>query len=112
MFTAAFLLKEGGSMVYSTCTFNPLENEVVVANALKQYPLELIPLPEPTSELGERGLEGHGLTSAQCDLVRRFNPHGKDDTIGFFVARFRKTDTIRSQRSVERFQAYRREVQA
>ena len=31
MFTAAFLLKPGGSMVYSTCTFNPLENEVVVA---------------------------------------------------------------------------------
>ena len=110
MFTAAFLLKPGGSMVYSTCTFNPLENEVVLANTLEQYPLELIPLPEPTCRLGERGLEGHGLTSAQCNMVRRFNPHGKDDTIGFFVARFRKIDTIRSERSIERFQAYRRQA--
>ncbi|NYE58740.1 RsmB/NOP family class I SAM-dependent RNA methyltransferase [Carboxydothermus ferrireducens] len=36
--TAAKLLKEGGVMVYSTCTFNPEENERVVAWFLKQNP--------------------------------------------------------------------------
>lgn len=34
--TAAKLLKEGGVLVYSTCTFNPEENEKVIANFLKQ----------------------------------------------------------------------------
>ncbi|GMF09680.1 unnamed protein product [Phytophthora lilii] len=31
----AALLKVGGNMCYSTCTFNPLENEAVVANLLR-----------------------------------------------------------------------------
>jgi 16S rRNA C967 or C1407 C5-methylase (RsmB/RsmF family) len=30
------LLKVGGRIVYSTCTFNPVENEAVVANALNE----------------------------------------------------------------------------
>ena len=103
MFSAAFLLKPGGSMVYSTCTFNPMENECVIANTLRQYPLELIPLPSPVNQIGERGMEGYGLTTEQCNLVRRFNPHSKFDTIGFFIARLRKYDTIRSQESIAKF---------
>jgi methyltransferase NSUN6 len=111
MFSAAFLLKPGGSMVYSTCTFNPMENECVIANTLKQYPLELIPLPSPVNQLGEIGMEGFGLTKEQCSLVRRFNPHSKFDTIGFFIARLRKYDTIRSKESVEKFQNARKKRQ-
>lgn len=103
MFSAAFLLKPGGTMVYSTCTFNPMENECVIANTLRQYPLELIPLPSPVNQIGERGMDGYGLTTEQCNLVRRFNPHSKFDTIGFFIARLRKYDTIRSQESVAKF---------
>jgi 16S rRNA C967 or C1407 C5-methylase (RsmB/RsmF family) len=33
---AAQLLKMGGRLVYSTCTFNPIEDEAVVAAMLKQ----------------------------------------------------------------------------
>ena len=32
----AYLLRVGGHMVYSTCTFNPVENEAVVAEILRQ----------------------------------------------------------------------------
>eukprot|EP00884_Botryococcus_braunii_P007399 jgi/Botrbrau1/16660/Bobra.0068s0076.1 len=33
---AAYLLKVGGRMIYSTCTFNPIENEAVVAELLRR----------------------------------------------------------------------------
>ncbi|GAV21815.1 RsmB/NOP family class I SAM-dependent RNA methyltransferase [Carboxydothermus pertinax] len=36
--TAAKLLKEGGVLVYSTCTFNPEENEKVIVAFLRQNP--------------------------------------------------------------------------
>lgn len=108
MFTAAALLKPGGTMVYSTCTFNPLENEVVVANALKRFPLKLIPLATPARLVGAHGLPGHGLSDAECAMVRRFDPHGSEDTIGFFIARFEKIDSLRSEESKARFQAFQK----
>jgi NOL1/NOP2/sun family putative RNA methylase len=43
--SAALLLKPGGVLAYSTCTFNPLENETTVARFLKRHPdFELLPV--------------------------------------------------------------------
>lgn len=41
-FRGAQLLKVGGRLVYSTCSFNPIENEAVVAALLRTTSLELI----------------------------------------------------------------------
>jgi methyltransferase NSUN6 len=38
LWAAVFLLEPGGTLVYSTCTLNPLENEGMVRYALDTYP--------------------------------------------------------------------------
>ncbi len=75
-------------MVYSTCTINPEENEGVVNFALANFPfLDMLP---PVFSLGEIGLDGCGLTDSQRKMCQRFDPSAQLNTIGFFIARFRK----------------------
>lgn len=38
---AVRLLRVGGLLAYSTCSLNPLENEAVVAAALRAYPSQI-----------------------------------------------------------------------
>jgi len=62
------LLRVGGRLVYSTCSFNPVEDEAVVAAALRRYgqSVELVSLP---------ALEGlHGSIGLQTWVV----PHPDD----------------------------------
>ncbi|KAG7353458.1 Fmu Sun domain containing protein [Nitzschia inconspicua] len=92
---AVQLLKPGGIMTYSTCTMNNSENEMVVKHILIEYPsMDLISLgltEEMEASFGRPGLGGFGLTEEQRLLVRRFDPgDAEQDTMGFFVARFRK----------------------
>ena len=92
----------------------------MVAQALQKHPcLRLETLPPAVAALGSPGLPGNsesmrnalrvlekgttaesaaeakpefwpGLTEEQAGMVRRFDPDGPDDSIGFFMARFRK----------------------
>jgi 16S rRNA C967 or C1407 C5-methylase (RsmB/RsmF family) len=85
---AVALLKPGGVMSYSTCTIHSLENEEMVRHILDKYPgMELVPID---FDIGQPGLPGLGLDEHQCRCIRRFDPTDKTDTIGFFVAKFRK----------------------
>lgn len=49
------MLKEGGTLVYSTCSMNAIENEAIVATVMKEYlaidesSLELINLHDKLS---------------------------------------------------------------
>ena len=63
------LLAVGGELVYSTCTYDPLENEENVAFILANYPMELLDSREEFSE-GKEGLSNCGLTELQCKYVR------------------------------------------
>ncbi|XP_076461980.1 tRNA (cytosine(72)-C(5))-methyltransferase NSUN6-like isoform X2 [Babylonia areolata] len=94
---AVALLRPGGVLVYSTCTVTLEENEDQVAWLLHTCPALLLEPQKP--HLGGHGLSHGPLTEGQCQMVQRFDPGGltrgaekscDTDTIGFFIAKFRK----------------------
>ncbi len=86
---AAMLCRDGGRVVYSTCTLAPEENELVVDAVLRELDgaLELEPVPEldglRTTPAIDRW-EGRALAS-ELRHARRLWPH-VSGTGGFFVA--------------------------
>ncbi len=87
---AARMLKSGGRMVYSTCTFNAQENETVIARFLKRHPeFELI---DPGNIPGtSRSRPEWVLDDTAAKLVRalRIWPHHAPGE-GHFVALLEK----------------------
>ncbi len=83
------LVKPGGIVVYSTCTFAPEENEAVVAYALQKVPSELLPidLPVPHSP-GLTEWQGRGFGEEMSKCVRIY-PHHLDSG-GMFIAKLRR----------------------
>lgn len=82
------LLKPGGEIVYSTCTFSPKENEEVISYLISSGNYDLLPL-----ELN--GIETTGIdkvlpegSPSVTDTVRIW-PH-KNEGEGHFVAKLRK----------------------
>ncbi len=83
------LLKEGGEMVYSTCTYDPDENESVVQHLLQQRDADLLPIRSGFG--GEPGLASWKgeVYDPRIRRTVRYYPH-RIDSVGFFLARFRK----------------------
>lgn len=83
---AARMVRSGGILVYSTCSFAPEENEMVVYNLLRRFPNISV---EPF-EHGSAGLTSFGDIKFDIQLgnTRRLYPH-IHDTTGFFIAKLR-----------------------
>lgn len=90
------LVKPGGVVIYSTCTFNPEENEAVLDAALGDWG-EVEPFEIPGLH-GDPGIPVWQGRRFRADVVhaRRFWPH-RNDTGGFFVARIRRADNPLTQ---------------
>ncbi len=73
--------------MYSTCTINKSENEEMVRYILDFGNMELLPIEIP---IGRPGLPNCLLNDEERQKCRRFEPADTSDTIGFFVAKFRK----------------------
>jgi 16S rRNA C967 or C1407 C5-methylase (RsmB/RsmF family) len=65
------LLKVGGVLCYSTCTYNPDENEGITAHILSKYPE--MALVDVGVDLGKPGIDWPGLTMDDRRKVRRFD---------------------------------------
>lgn len=71
---------EGGVVIYSTCTFNPAENELNMQWLADEYDLEFLSIPCPTDATKVSFAAGEGYA---------FYPH-KTRGEGFFVCAMRK----------------------
>lgn len=90
---AAFhALKAGGTLIYSTCTFSPEENETVIDWALNRFKdeAELVPLKIPLKNVSPGIPRWKGKKfSESLRLTRRIIPNEYME--GFFIAAFRKS---------------------
>ncbi|USS85770.1 RsmF rRNA methyltransferase first C-terminal domain-containing protein [Fructilactobacillus myrtifloralis] len=98
---AVKMLKPGGQLVYSTCTFAPEEDEQIIAWLLDQYPLELVALDKSAGMSDGRPEWANGNPDLQRAL-RLFPQSFAGD--GHFIAKLQSTATgkpvkIRGQRS-------------
>lgn len=80
-------LKEGGYLIYSTCTFNSDENESNVEWLVSNFDCKEVKLLFPdTISIGRNGLGHYGFP-------------GISDTEGFFIAVLQKNEPTNSQKS-------------
>ncbi len=79
------VLKPGGRLVYSTCTFNPEENEAVVAQLLDRTDASMETVSPPLSH--SRGITEYQGRSYERNVEKcaRIYPH-QVHSVGFFVA--------------------------
>lgn len=84
------LVKSGGHLLYSTCTYSLEENELTVLRILNAHPeLSLIPVKE---ELQRVTSDGIVLDGKEClKLTRRFYPHISEGE-GQYIALFKKCE--------------------
>jgi 16S rRNA (cytosine1407-C5)-methyltransferase len=85
------MLKNGGEIVYSTCTITAEENELIINKLLQKYPLDILPveLPMP-SHNGFTEYQGVKLDSRISKAIRMYP--WEVDSDGFFVVKLKKTD--------------------
>lgn len=85
--SAVSVLKKDGTLVYSTCSMEPEENELVMDWALKNLPVKL----EQVDTIGDPGLTeifGQKL-NPEISKCRRLWPN-KTGTQGFFISKMRR----------------------
>ena len=79
-------LKDGGYIIYATCTFSLEENEMTVDNFLKSHPdFEIV---EVNEVVRQNTVDGIAFDSCECENIkfaRRFYPH-KNKGEGQFMA--------------------------
>lgn len=83
------MLKGGGYLVYSTCTFAPEENEQVCAYMLENYNVEII--KPQNSDMLTKGEQKWSASDYDMSDTRRIFPH-KNKGEGHFVALFHNLD--------------------
>lgn len=109
MAAAAGLVRPGGVLIYSTCTFAPEENEQVIAEFLRNPGWELA--DAQISPLFDHGLPAWGDGNPRLARTARLWPHRLRGE-GHFLAKLRKTEGQENHPPLEHAPSLSREVRA
>ena len=94
---AAGILKNGGKLLYSTCTYSLEENEMVVDEFLDNHPdFKLCEVKDEIKRVTADGITFDGAKSQELQKCRRFYPHRANGE-GQFIALLKKTSGGRGE---------------
>jgi len=83
------LLAENGEIVYSTCTYAPEENEMVVQHLIDEHNFEIVPIDLPLlTRPGIKKWKKENFDKSFKELKRIY--HHDNDAEGFFVSKLRR----------------------
>ncbi|MDX9924432.1 MAG: NOL1/NOP2/sun family putative RNA methylase [Ignavibacteriaceae bacterium] len=95
--SAVKMLKEGGEIVYSTCTLTLEENEYMLHRFMKNYPVELVQFDLPVKSMnGLTKYHGEEL-NRELTKTHRIVPW-EINSEGFFVSKLRKIGETESKK--------------
>ena len=87
-------LKNGGYIIYATCTFSLEENEMVIDTFLQNHPeFEILPVKESVKNHTCDGISFDGCKCENIHFARRFYPH-KAKGEGQFMAVLHNTNPV------------------
>ncbi|WP_370629296.1 RsmB/NOP family class I SAM-dependent RNA methyltransferase [Lactobacillus sp. Sy-1] len=98
---AVQMLKPGGELVYSTCTFAPEEDEQIIAWLLTKYPFEMVPINKDAGMVDAKPEWADGNPEI-AKAVRLF-PHlfrGE----GHFIAKLRLKEAVNNPKPIKKFE--------
>jgi len=98
--SAVQMLRPGGKLAYSTCTFNPLENESVISRVLDQFhQLEVVEIPSLAAcSPGRPEWVNESPLRPELGAARRVWPHLTSGE-GHFVALLQLKETLQDLKS-------------
>ncbi len=91
---AVAMLKSGGMLVYSTCTFAPCENEEIAEYLINEHNLE--PMEIPTLDMLDCGRNEWTKNNTEVSFSKRVFPQNAKGE-GHFVALFKKNGDKKSE---------------
>lgn len=99
---ATICLKDGGYIVYATCTFSLEENEMVVDAFLQEHPeFELAEVKKEVQNATSPGIFFEGCKEKNIHFTRRFYPH-KAKGEGQFMALLKNKNEPSPQKATEK----------
>ncbi len=96
---AVKLLKDGGYIIYATCTFSLEENEMTVDKFLQNHPeFEIVPVKDAVKNVTSDGILFDGCKNENITYARRFYPHiakGEGQFMAVLHNKKPKTETVK-----------------
>lgn len=88
-------LKNGGYIIYATCTFSIEENEGVIDSFLQNHPeFEIVPVKAAVKDHTSDGIFFDGCTTDNIHYARRFYPHKAKGEGQFMAVLHNKNSTV------------------